>query len=573
MWATHPRISSEEVRRVQAALPQLGLSPLLVQLLANRGLTDPGEVEEFLHPPDVSGYPDPLLLTGMREAVDRICTALHTKEKVVVYGDFDADGVTSTALLTTALRHLGANVEPYVPNRVREGYGLNTTALQELAGKGASLLITVDCGISGRSEIEDARKAGMDVIVTDHHHLPADLPAASACINPKQRAEGCDCYEDLCGAGVAYQLVRALVKRCGKPPGLRNKDLLGLVAIGTVADVVPLKGANRSLVYHGLAALAQHSLPGLPTMLKYAHVELDNIDTERIGFVIGPRLNAAGRVDDASTAYQLLMTEDSREAGFLAQKLEAQNRRRQALTTSIVEQAKERARNMDDGLKLIVLSDRDWPSGIIGLVAGRLVEEFGRPVLVLEEGEDESRGSARSTQHLNIVEALTEVQDLLVRFGGHSAAAGLTVKTSMIGELNRRLCEIADGQLEEHHLQPTYMADAEVTLADVSDATMDGISRLAPFGSGNPTPVFMALGLRAHEVFTVGDGSHLKLMLSDAGSMGGRLVEAIGFRFGHLAETLRRSPKVDVLFSIERREWRGDRHLQLRLKDVRPSEL
>ena len=572
LWDTHESISPDELSRTQAGLAHLKLSPLLVQLLANRELIDPAEIENFLNPPDVSNYPDSMLMAGMKPAVERICCALKTGEKVVVYGDFDADGVTSTALLTTALRHFGANVEPYIPNRVREGYGLNSATVKEIAAKGTKLLITVDCGISGRAEVEDARAAGMDVIVTDHHHLPSDLPDACACINPKLHVPGCECFEELCGVGVAYQLVRALVKTCGRPPGLRNKDLLGLVAIGTVADMVPLKGANRSLVYHGLKALPYNSLPGLHKLLSYAHFQIDNIDTERIGYVIGPRLNAAGRIDDASTAYRLLMTEDPWEAGQLAQKLEAQNRRRQALTTSIVEQAKERARGLDDNIKLILLSDREWPSGVIGLVAGRLVEEFGRPVLVLEEGDGESRGSARSTAHLNIVEALTEVKDLLVRFGGHAAAAGFTVKNDQVEALNSRLCELAGARLESHQLQPTYMADAEITMADVTDDTLDSISRLAPFGSGNPLPVFMARGVHAREAQTVGDGSHLKLHLTDAPPTSGRPIEAIAFGFGRLAELIRRRPVVDLLFTIERREWRGEKHLQLRVKDIRISE-
>ena len=571
IWATHPSLSPDEIRRTQAALAHLSLSPLMVQLLANRELLDPSEIESFLTPPDVSHYPDSMLMAGMKPAVERISTALKTGEKIVVYGDFDADGVTSTALLTTALRHFGANVEPYIPNRVREGYGLNSSAVKELAAKGTKLLITVDCGISGHAEIEDARAAGMDVIVTDHHHLPTDLPNASACINPKQDVPGLTSFEDLCGVGVAYQLVRALVKTCGRPPGLRNKDLLCLVAIGTVADVVPLKGANRSLVYHGINALPQNTLPGLRKLLEYAHLQIDNIDTERIGYVIGPRLNAAGRIDDASTAYRLLMTEDKWEAGQLAQKLEAQNRRRQALTTSVVEQAKERARGMDDSIKLILLSDREWPSGIIGLVAGRLVEEFGRPALVLEEGDGESRGSARSTPHLNIVEALTEAQDLLVRFGGHAAAAGFSIKTDQIAALNSRLCELVGAQLEDHQLQSTYMADAEISMADVTDCTLDSISRLAPFGSGNPLPLFMAKGVYAREAQTVGDGSHLKLHVADAPPATGRPVEAIAFGFGRLAEAIRKHPVVDLLFTIERREWRGEKHLQLRVKDIRVS--
>lgn len=574
-WELHPQLSPDEISRTQAELSQLHLSPLMVQLLANRGLLSPTDITTFLCPPDVSQHPDPFLLDGILPAVNRISRAIDQGEKITVYGDFDADGVTSTALLTLALRHFGANVEPYIPNRVLEGYGLNASAVMEIAAGGSTLLITVDCGISGRAEVAEARMAGLDVIVTDHHHLPEDLPEAVACINPKQHVDGCECYHDLAGVGVAYQLVRALVKKRGKPRTLLNKDLLGLVAIGTVADIVALKGANRSLVMQGLAALPQHSLPGIRKLLEYAHVKISSVDTERIGFVIGPRLNAAGRIDDARTAYRLLMTEDPREASDLAQKLEAQNRRRQALMNAIVEQAKERARRLDDGVKLILLSDPNWPSGIVGLVAGRLVEEFGRPALVLEEGEIESRGSARSTPHLSIVNALAQVKDLLVRYGGHDAAAGFTVHTALIGELNRRLCLIAGQLLHEQQLQPTLNADAELAMSDVNDDTLESINRLAPFGAGNPSPLFKARGVKALDVSATGDGAHLKLLLADASSNSNSHppVEAIAFRSAHLAEAIKRRPRIDALFHVERREWKGDSHLQLRIRDLRITPL
>ncbi|MEO8285547.1 MAG: single-stranded-DNA-specific exonuclease RecJ [Chloroflexota bacterium] len=568
-WELYAPVSPEQIKRISSELSHLELSPLLIQVLANRGLLEPGDIDSFINPPDISKFPDPALLTGMPAAVERISAAIQNHERIVVYGDFDADGVTSTALLTIALRHFGADVEPYVPNRFTEGYGLNPNAVREIASRGTRLLITVDCGISGRHEVAEAAHAGMDVVVTDHHFLPSDLPEAAACINPKQKVPGCECYEDLAGVGVAYQLVRALVKKMGKPPGLRNLDLLGLVAIGTVADIVPLKGANRSLVAQGLAALPHHSLPGLRTMLEFAHVNLSSIDTERVGFTIGPRLNAAGRIDDAGIAYRLLMTADLREARDLAQKLEAQNRRRQALMNSVVDQAKERARRLDDSVKLIVLSDPGWPSGIVGLVASRLAEEFGRPTLVIEEGVEDSRGSARSGPHFSMIEALTAHKDLLVKFGGHHAAAGFTIKTANIKELNDRLCRLASEQLEDHHLRPVHMADATITMADVTDSTLDGINRFAPFGAGNSSPVFMAKDVRVINVFPMGDGGHLKLMLADQGSSTRTPVEAIAFRTGHMLEAIKRKGRVDVLFQIERREWKGNIHLQLKVKDLR----
>jgi single-stranded-DNA-specific exonuclease len=568
-WDKYPALSPESIARICSELAHLELSPLMVQLLANRGVHELSDIEGFLKPMAIDQYPDPHLMAGVTAAVDRICKAIERRERVVVYGDFDCDGVTSTALLTTALRHFGLDVEPYVPNRVSEGYGLNAGAVREIAARGVALLITVDCGISGRSEIAEARKAGLDVIVTDHHHLPMDLPEAVACINPKQKVEGCDCYEDLAGVGVAYQLVRALVKRCGKPDGLRNRDLLGLVAIGTVADVVPLKGANRSLVTHGLLELPRHSLPGLRTMLDHAGFKMEKMDTERIGFVIGPRLNAAGRMDDARIAYRLLLTADRYEANTLAQQLEAHNRRRQAVMNAIVDDARARARRMDPNIKLLLLSDREWPHGVVGLVAGRLVEEFGRPALVVEEGEEESKGSARSTPHFNMVEALTQVQDLLVRFGGHSAAAGFTIKTANIPELRRRLSEMADGQLSEEHLQPTLRAEAEIPLSDVHEGTLDGINRLAPFGAGNPSPMFMSTGVRVLDVSTVGDGGpHLKLTLADRDNGPAKEIVAMAYRQGYRADTIRRKPRVDIIYHIERHEWRGNVSVQLRVRDI-----
>jgi single-stranded-DNA-specific exonuclease len=571
-WDIHKPLSSEEIEAVRSALKQWELTPLQVQLLANRGLREPEEIEAFLDPPMVDRYPDPNLLVGVSAAVDRICAARERGERVVVYGDFDCDGVTATAVLTIALRRFGLEVEPYVPRRKEEGYGLNAGAVRELGARGFKLLITVDCGISGAHEVEEAHRAGLDVIVTDHHTLPEELPAAVACINPKQFVEGCDVYSDLSGVGVAYQLVRALVKKCGVPKGLKNSDLLGLVAIGTVADVVPLKGANRSLVLHGLSALSRHTFPGLKTLMERAGMRLDKIDTERIGYAIGPRLNAAGRMDDARVAYQLLLTEDGAEANDLARKLEAHNRQRQARTNMIVDQAKARARAMDGSTRIVVLADPDWDQGVIGLVASRLVEEYGRPAVVMEQGEETSRGSARSTSHFNIVAALSEVKDLLIRWGGHEAAAGFTLHTRNLPQLEERLSKLAGEKLSEEHLQPTLRADAEIAMAEVHDRTLDSINRLAPFGSGNPSPLFMARNVRVLDARVIGEsGSHLKLALASEPTGPSSEVEAIGWRMGFMLPSIRSKPRVDLIFSIEREEYRGQMQLRAKIRDLRLS--
>lgn len=580
-WDLYPPISPEEIARVQSAMPALGLSPLLAQLLANRDLHEPEAIERFLNPPDVAEYPDPLLMVGMRPALDRICEAIDGGEKIVVYGDFDADGVTSTALLCIALKHFGATVAPYVPHRVNEGYGLNLGALRGIAEQGARLVITVDCGISNRFEAQEASKLGLDLIVTDHHHLPEEMPD-TIIINPKQHVDGCEDFECLAGVGVAYQLVRALVKHYGKPATMSKEDLrrmrdnlLGLVAIGTVADMASLRGANRSLVKQGIKALPRHSLPGLPIMLDRAGVKLDSIDTERIGFIIGPRLNAAGRMDDASIAYRLLMTENALEASDLTQKLGAQNRRRQALMNAIADRARERVRGMGDD-EIILLHDFNWPSddgnplGVVGLVAGKLAEEFGRPALVLAPGveDGEVRGSARSTRNFDIHEALTQVKDILVHFGGHSAAAGLTVKEQDVEELRRRLCEIARagkvaGKVEA---EPVITADCEIKLSEITDAMLAEINRLAPFGEENPYPLFMAKRVQVRDVSVVGE-THLKMLLADG--PGTPPLEAIAFRMGYRVGELTRDRRVDILFHIERREWKEETHLQLRVRELR----
>ena len=566
-----------------------------MQLLANRALTAPHDIECFLQPVEVDKLPNPLLMVGMRHAVDRIRKAISREEKIVVYGDFDADGVTATSVLTLALRYFGAQVEPYVPHRIHEGYGLNLAALVEIAGKGGKegkagkLVITVDCGISNRREAEEAVRLGLDLIVTDHHNLPEDLPDV-ICINPKQKVEGCEEFEELAGVGVAYQLVRALLWRFKEeePERLRGKDLrrlrddlLGLVAIGTVADVAPLRGANRSLVRQGLAALPRHSLPGLRTMLEFAHVNIEGMDTERIGFTIGPRLNAAGRIDDARSAYELLMTEDLGEARKLAQHLEAQNRRRQGLMNAITDHAREMAKGMDDA-ELILLHSPNWPSdsanplGVVGLVAGKLVEEFGRPALVLAPGlaEGEFRGSARSTPDFDIHDALTEVKELLVQFGGHSAAAGLTVKTEQMEELQRRLNELARDRVPSghSHAHPATMVDREITLDEVNDATYEAIQKLSPYGAGNPTPLFMACNVRVMQAFAINDSPHLKMLLADRTTINRGPIEAIAFRMAHLLKVLDKDARVDLLFHIERREWKGDVYLQLRVRDVRVAD-
>ena len=545
------------------------LSPLIVQILYHRGLTEPHRVRAFLA--GEVGEDTPFRLKGMHEAVTRLRAAIRAREPIAIYGDFDVDGVTATALLVQVLRALGARVGPYIPHRVDEGYGLNCDALSRLASRGVRVVVTVDCGIRSIQEVAHGRWLGLDIIVTDHHTVPPELPPALAVINPKQ--PGCHYpFDDLAGVGLAFKLAQALLQVQQKVPlpgpqvEVSEEEWLDLVALGTVADVVPLVGENRSLVRRGLERLNQTRRMGLRSMMRAAGVEPGRIDTETISYVLGPRLNAAGRLDHAMTSYHLLMSRTEEEAAGLAQDLEEKNRRRRQLTTEMLERARQEVMDRIPEAKLLFVAGRDYLAGIVGLVASRLTEEFYRPAVVVELGEEESRGSARSIPEFNIVAALDECQEFLLRHGGHAAAAGFTVSNADLDPLHTRLREIAARQLRDVELTPTLEIDVEASLGEVNWATHALISELAPFGQANPAPLLLSRGVAVREGRRVGE-DHLKLTLDD-----GRVAwDAIAFGQGAWAEAL--PSRVDVVYSLEVNEWReGERWLQLNVKDLRASE-
>lgn len=550
-----------------ARFPQL--SPLIVQLLYNRGITAPLDVRDFLagaRPED-----NPFRLKGMNEAVTRLRQAIRQGELVAIYGDFDADGVTATALLVETLSALGARVKPYIPHRVDEGYGLNTEALHQLASEGVKVVVTVDCGIRSIEEVNYGRKLGLDIIITDHHSVGEEVPPALAVINPKQP----DCrypFKDLAGVGVAFKLAQALLRANRRVPvtkgevSVNEEDLLDLTALGTVADLAPLLGENRSLVKRGLERLNAAERLGLRAMIAQAGLKLGQIDAATIGFILGPRLNAAGRMDDAATSYELLTCRSPDQAANLAQELEELNRRRQRLTLEALERAQEQAPMADESQKLLFVAGEDFPSGIVGLVAGRLTEEFYRPSLVVELGPEESRGSARSIPEFNITAALDQCSGLLVKYGGHAAAAGFTVANDNLEALQERLKELAAEQLEGVELTPTLLIDAEVELSEMDWATQALLTQLEPCGYANPAPLLLSRRAIVRDARAVGtDGGHLKLSLSDGQARWG----AIAFRQGQWAGQL--PPHIDVVYSLEINEWRGEKQLQLNVKDLRPS--
>ncbi|MBC8076799.1 MAG: single-stranded-DNA-specific exonuclease RecJ [Chloroflexales bacterium] len=544
--------------------------PVVATLLYQRQQHDPDAVRAFLES-DYRTLHDPLLMKGMPEASARIAQAIATGEQMAVYGDYDTDGVTSVALLMQVIPALGGNLVPYIPHRTREGYGLNDEAVDRLITAGTRLLITVDCGISNAHEVARARERGLDVIVTDHHTPPDTLPdAAFAVVNPKQ--PGCPYpYKQLVGVGIAYKLVQALVRQGLRLP-LRGRELLDVVAVGTVTDMGPLNGENRVLVRHGLDALNSTQRPGLRALIEVCGLSQGQLTAGDIGFGLGPRINAAGRLDDAVRSYNLLLASDYAQAKNLAQELNETNRQRQVLTKQVQQQARAQAEaegSTDD--RVVVIAGEGFPAGVVGLVAGRLVEDLGRPVLLLERGEETSVGSARSIPAFNMIEALKTCGDLFVRYGGHSMAAGFTIANDQIDVLRQRLNALASAQLSEDQLVPQLDIDVELPLAALDWDLLRALQMLEPYGQGNPQPVLMARKVRVVSARTVGaERQHLKLQLGDGNGL--RPLDAIAFRLGHLAEPLLRHPLIDVAFTLEQREWNGDKSLQINVKDFRRAQ-
>jgi single-stranded-DNA-specific exonuclease len=548
-----------------------GMSPVLAQVLFNRGLEDANEAFRFLYSEN-DPY-NPFLMKGMNEAVARIRHAIRKREPIIVYGDFDADGVTATALLTQALTALGALVKPYIPHRIDEGYGLNSEALTKLAKAGVRLVITVDCGIRSVQEVADGTHAGLDIIVTDHHSIGADIPHARAVLNPKQT--DCKYPEDmLAGVGIAFKLADALFRataqdRRSQQPRLPLESLLDLVAIGTVADLAPLdRLENRILVRRGLEVINNGVRPGVRALLDVATVKHGTVDSERIGFALGPRINAAGRLDSAMTAYHLLVSDNPTTAAKLAGELQTLNVRRQELTRQAQDVIRTRLETSGeaDGW-LIFAQDASFQPGIVGLVAGRLTEEYYRPTVVMELGEEESRASCRSIPQFDITHALDQCADLLVRHGGHAQAAGLTVRNENIPLLRRRLTEIAEAQLGGQDLMPMIDIDMELPYESIDMPLADELMKLEPTGYHNRSPLFVTRGLDVVDVRAVGkEEQHLKLRLRQPGHAP---VDAIGFNLGAKRHDL--GSRVDVVYALEVNEWNGNRSAQLNLQDVRDS--
>jgi single-stranded-DNA-specific exonuclease len=546
-----------------------GFPQPLRQILFNRGYTTPTSAANFLAaaPPDNT---EPHNLLGIQEAIPRIAWSITNCEKIAIYGDYDVDGVTATALLVQVLSALGSEVEGYIPNRFDEGYGLNNEALDYLCDCGIRLVITVDCGVRSLQEANHAEELGLDLIITDHHHPGEELPQVFAVINSKQLGDNYP-DKDLAGVGLAFKLAKALVDHFKKSDlsmgkDINDADILDLVALGTVADLAPLVGENRTLVRTGLESLRQPRRQGIQALIGVCGLLARRIRAVDIGFILGPRLNAAGRLDSALAAFELLTTQDINKAGKLAQQLDNQNRERQVITREIQARAEQIALAEDPDALLLFAADPEFNPGVVGLAASRLSERYYRPAIVAFEGHEFTRGSCRSIPEFHITDALDRCEELLIRHGGHAAAAGFTVRNENLPQLVERLRAISEEQLSDKDLRPVMHADFEIQLSDLLPEILDQLEMLQPTGYGNPQAKFVSYELKVKDHRLIGkEGNHLKLILTD----GWITYDAIAFNQGFWHEEM---PKfVDVLYTFERNEFNGIERLQLKVQDLKPA--
>ncbi len=532
---------------------------LVEQLLINRRIKKE-DWTSFLRPDFEKGLHDPFLMKGMKEVVQRIEEAIKNKEKIGLFGDYDADGIPGIVLLYETLKLFGLDVEIFIPTR-EQGYGLNNKGIDILKKEGSSLMITVDLGVRNIEEINYACQNQIETIIIDHHEVGKNLPKCLI-LDPKQRGDKYP-FKDLSATGVVFKLLQGLSKKSSKINIAFLKWSLDLVAISTICDIVPLVDENRIFAKWGLIVLQKTKRLGLRELYQRVAILPEKIDTYSVGFQIGPRLNAPGRMDHANESFYLLTTKNHEQAGVLAEKLDKINRCRQAELDRVLNEARKKV--CRDGLnkkKVILVDGKNWPHGIIGLVAGKLMEEFARPVIVCERREKDLRGSARSIDAYNIIEALDFSKEYLLRYGGHKRAAGLTLELEHLSNLYDKLLEIAESKLKEEDLVPKITIDAKLNIEDIKMDLLKNIQKFEPFGLGNPRPVFMMEQAEISEVRTVGkEGKHLKMRVGE--------IDTIGFDLGVWAGKLDLNKKIDLVFTIDEDTWDGRSKIQLKILDLK----
>lgn len=568
-WSLLP----EDIQAEARLQIELGVHPITARLLVQRGLTTPEAADRFLNPTLDRLY-DPMLLPDAEAACARLKIALANKEKILVHGDYDGDGLTSSALWTRLLRSLGGNVDVFVPHRKRDGYDMRIPIIEQAKQEGVTLIVTTDCGIQRVDEVEHAREAGIDVIITDHHTPGAILPRAVAVVNP-QRKDSQYPFRHLAGVGVAFKMGEALTRYLGHGVNGFRRAYLDLAAIGTVTDVMPLLDENRILVKHGLEHLQETKKPGLRALIDVCGYADKKLDTRSIGFGIGPRLNSASRIDETKIALDLLMTKDEDEAVSLARRLNELNQQRRDEQDKVFEEAMEQVVRQDmTEAKCLVVSG-NWRGGIIGIVASKIVDRFHRPCVVI--GTDDTtglgRGSARSITAFNMFDAVNACTALLEEYGGHAHAAGMSIRTENIVDFAAQMNHLAGVALSDEDILPTLEVAVELSPAEISSDLLNQVAAMEPFGNGNPEPLFVSRSVPVMEVMRMGnEKQHLRLTLRADGLNGRDSVQSPWFFRGELAEMLETVPSLDICYKPQFNDWNGRRSIQFLLEDIKPPE-
>ena len=559
MSAKKWKLCEENLRLQQMFNAELSVSPVIAQILINRNIRTIKAAEEFLFG-DVSLSSDPWIMKDMARAVQRVEKAVQKKEKILIYGDYDVDGVTSSALLADVFEKLGANFEVFIPNRLEEGYGLDTGAILKFAKKSVSLIVTVDCGINSSEEVREANAHGIDVIITDHHEVRGPRPAAFAAINPHQ--DDCDYpFEQLAGVGVAYKFARALMK--GREDAVDNH--LDLVALGTVADVVPLNGENRVLVKKGLKRLRRTTKPGLKALMEVSGLDPEKVNSRHIGFVLGPRINAMGRLGTAEVALDLLLCKDPNEARELAGILEKENRRRRDIEKDVLDQAIQKAEKEVDleKDKVIVLADSAWHAGVIGIVAARLTQKYNMPAVLISLTDNQGKGSARGVKGFNLFEAISRAGEHLIGFGGHPAACGIRIEKEKIDLFREKLNLVAPESFENKKESLEFLIDYDIPFARITARLIDELEMLMPYGPENREPVFATSDLEIKNTPREIGKNGIKFLVK----RGNLTYEAITFKKNEIPKPSA-GDVVNLAFSPSINSWGGYDSIQLNIKDL-----
>ena len=553
--------SKEEIDAFSAAS---GLPPAMAVILMNRGIKTEKAASSYMRK-SLEDIHNPFMLDGMEEAVERILSALEKNEKIVIYGDYDVDGITSTATVYKFLKSQGADVSYYIPDRFSEGYGINILAINKIARSGAKLMITVDCGITAVGEVEFAKTQGLDIIITDHHSCHEEIPKAVAAINPK-RTDSSYPFPHLAGVGVAFKLILALAIKLGMNTREVFMEYVDMVALGTIADVVPLVDENRVIADKGINAIENTKNKGMKALLNIAGAGGKSADVNSVAFFASPRLNAAGRLENASLSVELMTCNDDERAKEIAEHLDELNSKRKEIEQKIFEEAYKQAEEMPRDTLVYVLSGKGWNHGVIGIVASRISEAFYRPCILISVENGKGKGSGRSVPEMNLFDALSDSEELLTAFGGHSQAAGLSIAEECIPEFTKRINDFAKKNVDVASLVPKLYIDCNLGSASVTMQAAKMIEALAPFGEGNEVPVFSMMGLKVMSVQSMGaDKKHLRLRLSDKNN----IFNAVGFGMGEFEEKLSVGMTVNIAFNMNINTYQGSENLQLILKDIK----